>query len=208
VIARTLLIALALSGVARAQDDVDDEEPPSAAARETPTPAAEPAPAIVAPAPRRRPGRVVGAIEVLPGYRRALGSDWLGSAAEASVGGEAKNGFAALLRVGVFAGATTYQVPFQHWTLSAVFLIPTGTRFHLGLGHTFGVVVLQLPHTIGGNAASPTMGGFVAPSIDLWSHAGHRVSLEARLSYDYLEVNHAGNDAHAVTTQLGVSYLF
>ncbi len=212
--ARIFAALLLLAGLARAQEQppaMGDDEPPSQAVRDAATlvqPEAPPEPPPLVAPPRREPrGRPVIAVEVLPGYRRLLGSDWLGTSADLSIGGEAKNGFAVLMRLGIFAGATTFGVTFQHWTVAAAFVIPTGTRLRIELGHTFGLLVLELPHTDDHYAESPTMGAFLAPTIDLWRKQEQRVFLEARLSYDWVLADHA-SDGNALTCQLGLGVAF
>jgi hypothetical protein len=205
VIARTMLVLLLLCGVARAQDgnvvpDPDDEPPPEAALA---TPCEPPAPVASS---RKRAGAPVVGFGILPGYRRLLGSDWIGTSAELSYGGEAPSGFSVQVRLGLFAGASTFRVPFQDWSVAVVFVIPTGTRLRIDLGQTFGLFVVEEPHTADGYAISPTLGAFVAPTIDLWTRETQRLYLEARLSYDWIPPQ--TGDGNALTAQLGLGIAF
>jgi hypothetical protein len=141
----------------------------------------------------------------MPAYRRLLGSDWTGAQLSYGVGGEARNGFVAEARFGAFLGGTTYGVPFQHFTVAAVFVIPTGTRLHIALGHQFGVMVVEEPHTADGSAWTLSMGGFVEPSVDVWRHDTRRVHLDLHVGYDFVD---AAKDNNAVTLAAGLGYSF
>jgi len=178
--------------------DVEDDEPPSQAARETVE--------IAQPPPRHLRGHAVGELGVLPGYMHLLGSDFLGTQLSLGVGGEGHSGFAALARFGGFFGATTFGVAFEHLTVAAAFVIPTGTRFHLELGHQFGVIIVQQPHTSDGSAYSPTMGGYAGAQVDVYHRDRSRVALVGRVAYDYVFVNRG--PPSAITLNVGLTYSF
>lgn len=210
-IARSALVLLLLAGVAHAQDaNVPDpnDEPPCDAAPEAAVapPVFVPAQPTVARVKRHRGDPVVG-FGIVPGYRRYLGSDWIGTSLEFSFGGEAPNGFAVRTRLGLFTGASTFRVPFQHWSAAVVFDIPTDTRLRIELGQTFGLFVIEEPHTTDGYAASPSLGAFLAPTVDLWSQARSRVYLELRLSYDWIPTEGSGSGT-SLTGQLGLGVTF
>lgn len=174
-----------------------------ALAQETPaqeTEVVEPAPAV-----QKKSGHLIGEVEVLPGYMRVLGSNWLGTQISGGLGGEGTSGFAAVARFSAFIGSTEGGVPFQHLTIAAVLTIPTGTPFRLMLGHQFGVMIVEEPHTTDGNAWAMTMGVFAEPTVDVWHHGNSRVHLNARIAYDFIEAN---KDNNAVTVNLGLGYSF
>jgi hypothetical protein len=179
--------------------DAEDDEPPSQAAREEVV--------IAAPAPpKRTPGRGIIELTAMPGYQHFLGSDWLGTNLSLGFGGEARNGFQAIARFGALVGGSSVGLPYQHFTLSAAFVIPTGTRFHLTLGHQFGFLVVDEPHSSDGSAWSPTMGGYVEPTIDLYRGTEKRLALVGRIAYDFIFVNRG--DPNSVTLNLGIAYSF
>lgn len=238
--ARSLIVLLLLTGMARAQapegPDAGDEPPPQAAT-EAPPQVYAPAPPIYAPAPsaapvyapapppmyapappvyavapavqprKRHRGDPVVAFGVVPGYRRYLGSDWIGTSLDFSFGGRAPNGFAVMMRLGLFTGASAFRVPFQHWTGGVVFVIPTGTRLSVELGQTIGLLVIEESRTSDGYALSPSLGGFLAPTVDLWHRGASRVYAELRLSCDWIPVEQDG-DGTSLTAQLGLGVAF
>jgi hypothetical protein len=181
--------------------DPDDDPPPDAA---------HDAPSVVVapPAPARKSNvRTIASVAILPGYRRLLDSDWLGTAAEVGIGARGRFGLEILLKLHAFFGATTFSVPFQHLGLSVVFVIPTGTRLHIGLGHSFGYLFVEEAHVYGGRAESLSMGGYLEPSVDLLQHGPGRLSLTGRLAYDFVDAR--GHDGGNMgTVSVGLTYTF
>jgi hypothetical protein len=158
---------------------------------------------------KRNPGHGYFNLLALGAYRHFFDEELGAANVDFEVGGETKDRtFSVGGRASILAGASKVGLPFEHFAFGAVAHAQITDRFQIGIGAQFGVLVLNRALRKTDDPWSPTIGGYLEPTFDLWKDAQHhRLFVVARMGYDYIA--DTGRDSpNCITVQLGVGYRF
>jgi hypothetical protein len=219
ILALTLLWPIA----ARAQDAEPDDEPPPCCSQPASAPCCAqpsngsccaPATAVLAPsAPIPTvPHALLLKVAVGPVYRRALKEDFGAAGAELEVGGQTAH-FSVGARMSLAVGATRVGLPFEFFTVGPGFMFTVGSRLRLGVGSTFGQMILQRVSATAArdpNIWAWTAGVYGDSTVDLVrTRGGGAFLVGARVGYDFIEnvpADLATGSSLALTAWLGYRY--
>jgi hypothetical protein len=147
-----------------------------------------------------------------PTYRSVLREDFFAGAGELEVGGQTPY-FSVGARLSVAAGATRVGLPYQFLTIGPGFMFPVGSRLRLGIGSTFGLMIIQRVSASGltdPNIWAITAGIYGDSTLDVVrTRSGGAFLVGARIGYDFIENVEAdlgAGSSVALTVWLGYRY--